>query len=58
MMIRCLVIGAGVRMTTQHVAEFEQVVDAVRQSAPQTPIAFNASADSSGDAAARLLPAD
>jgi hypothetical protein len=54
----CIVIGAGVRMTTQHVAEFEQVVDAVRQGAPQTPIAFNSSPDSSGDAAARWLPAD
>jgi hypothetical protein len=53
----CIVIGAGVRMTTKHVAEFEQVIDAVRQSAPQTPIAFNSSPDSSGDAAARWLPA-
>ena len=51
----CIVIGAGVRMTTKHVAEFEQVIDAVRQGAPGTPIAFNASPDSSGEAAARLM---
>src|SRR5579875_1676362 len=25
----CVVIGAGVRMTTRHVAEFEQVIEAV-----------------------------
>ena len=52
----CVVIGAGVRMTTKHVAEFEQVLDAVRQGAPDTPIALNASPDSSGEAAARWLP--
>lgn len=51
----CIVIGAGVRMTTKHVAEFEQVIDAVRDGAPQTPIAFNSSPDSSGEAAARWL---
>jgi hypothetical protein len=51
----CIVIGAGVRMTTKHVAEFEQVIDAVRRAAPQTPIAFNASPDSSRDAAERWL---
>ncbi len=51
----CIVIGAGVRMTTKHVAEFEQVIAAIRQGAPQIPITFNASPDSSGDAAARWL---
>jgi hypothetical protein len=51
----CIVIGAGVRMTTKHVAEFEQVIYAVRQGAPLTPIAFNTSPDSSGEAAARWL---
>ena len=51
----CIVIGAGVRMTTKHVAELEQVIDAVRQGAPRTPIAFNSSPDSSGEAAARWL---
>jgi len=51
----CIVIGAGVRMTTKHVRDFEQGIDAVRHGAPRTPIAFNASPDSSGDAAARWL---
>ena len=51
----CIVVGAGVRMTTKHVIEFEQVIAAIREGAPNTPIAFNASPDSSGDAAARWL---
>jgi hypothetical protein len=54
----CIVIGAGVRMTTKHVAEFEQVIQAVRQGAPHTPIAFNSSPDSSGEAAERWLSQD
>lgn len=53
----CIVIGAGVRMTTKHVTEFEQVINAVRQGAPDTPIAFNSNPDSSGEAAARLMSA-
>jgi hypothetical protein len=52
----CIVIGARVRMTTKHVAEFEQVIDAVRHGAPLTPLAFNSSPDSSGEAAVRWLP--
>ena len=52
----CIVIGAGVRMTTKHVPEFEQVIDAVRHGAPLTPLAFNSSPDSSGEAAVRWLP--
>ena len=51
----CIVIGAGVRMTEKHVPEFEAVVNAVRQGAPETPLAFNSSPDSSGEAAARWL---
>jgi hypothetical protein len=51
----CIVIGAGIRLTTKHVPEFEQVIKAVRHGAPQTPIAFNFSPDSSGEAAARWL---
>ncbi len=51
----CIVIGAGVRMTAKHVPELEQVVNAVREAAPQTPIAFNASPNSSGEAAARWI---
>ncbi|MBV9747890.1 MAG: hypothetical protein JO157_03655 [Acetobacteraceae bacterium] len=52
----CIVIGGGVRMTTRHVRELEIVVNAVREGAPHTPIAFNSGPNSSGDAAARWLP--
>jgi hypothetical protein len=52
----CIVIGGGVRLTTRRVPELEIVVAAIRQGAPDTPIAFNASPSSSGDAAARWLP--
>lgn len=51
----CIVIGAGVRMTTKHVAAFEQVINAVHDAAPKTPIAFNAGPDSSAEAAERWL---
>lgn len=51
----CIVIGAGVRMTAKHVPAFEVVVNAIRQGAPHTPMAFNSSPDSSGEAAARWL---
>ncbi len=51
----CIVIGAGVRMSSRHVPVFERVLNAVRRVAPQTPIAFNSGPDSSGDAAARWL---
>ena len=54
----CIVIGAGVRMTTKNVWAFEQTIDAVRHAAPQTPLAFNSSPDSSGEAASRWLPKD
>ncbi len=54
----CIVIGAGVRITTKHVPECEQVINAVRQGAPHTPIAFNSSPDSSDEAAERWLAAD
>ena len=52
----CIVIGGGVRVTTKHVPELEVVVNAIREGAPNTPIAFNSGPDSSGDAAARWLP--
>ena len=51
----CIVVGGGVRMTAKYVPELEQVVNAVRKAAPQTPIAFNSSPDSSGEAAARWV---
>ena len=49
----CIVIGGGVRMTTKHVPVCEQVVNAVREGAPRTPIAFNAGPDTSNEAAMR-----
>ena len=53
----CIVIGGGVRVTTKHVPVLEIVVNAVREGAPNTPIAFNAGPDTSGDAAARWVEA-
>jgi hypothetical protein len=53
----CIVIGGGVRMTTKHVLVLEIVVNAVREGAPKTPIAFNTGPDTSGDAAARWVEA-
>lgn len=53
----CIVIGAGVRLTEKHVPELERVIAAVREHASQTPLAFNTSPDSSGDAAARWIAA-
>lgn len=43
-------------MTTKHVPEFETVVNAVREGAPGTPIAFNSGPDTSAEAAQRWLP--
>jgi hypothetical protein len=51
-----IVIGGGVRMTTKFVPVCEQVVNAIREAAPQTPIAFNEGPDTSSDAAKRWLP--
>jgi hypothetical protein len=51
-----IVIGGGVRMTTKFVSVCEQVVNAIREGAPQTPIAFNEGPDTSSDAALRWLP--
>ena len=44
-------------MTVNHVREFEIVVNAVREGAPNTPIVFNLSPNGSADAAARWLSA-
>ena len=52
----CIVIGAGVRMPENHILELEQVVNAVREGAPATPIAFNSKPTTSLEAAARWLP--
>lgn len=52
----CVVIGAGVRLPPQCLADFEAVVNAVHKAAPAAPIAFNTRPDDSADAAARWLP--
>jgi hypothetical protein len=51
----CIVVGAGVRMTTRHVAHFETVVNAIRLGAPDTPVAFNERPDGSAEAVERSL---
>ncbi|GJG86770.1 hypothetical protein tb265_19510 [Gemmatimonadetes bacterium T265] len=51
----CIVVGAGVRVTTNRVEVFETVVNAVREGASHTPLAFNGSPDSSAEAASRVL---
>jgi hypothetical protein len=50
-----IVIGGGVRMTTKFVPVCEQVVNAIREGAPKTPIAFNEGPDTSSEAAKRWL---
>lgn len=52
----CVVIGAGVRLPPQRLADFEAVVNAVHKAAPAAPIAFSTRPDDSADAAARWLP--
>ena len=51
----CVVIGAGVRLVTGGLPLFEVVINAVRNAAPGTAIAFNTRPDDSADAAARGL---
>ncbi len=53
----CIVIGAGVRVTTKRIGVCETIVNAVRENAPQTPIGFNGGPDTSADAVSRVLPA-
>ena len=52
----CVVIGAGVRLPPQSLADFEAVVNAVHKAAPAAVIAFNTRPEDSADAAARWLP--
>ncbi len=54
----CVVIGAGVRLPPQRLADFEAVVNAVHRAAPAAAIAFNTRPDDSAAAAARWLPPD
>lgn len=52
----CVVIGAGVRLPPQGLAQFEAVVNAVHRVAPTAAIAFNTRPEDSADAAARWSP--
>jgi hypothetical protein len=52
----CVVIGAGVRLPPQSLADFEAIVNAVHKAAPTAAIAFNTRPEDSADAAARRLP--
>ena len=52
----CVVIGGGIRTFAPLLEFFERVVNLVRQHAPQAAIAFNATPDTSFEAAQRWLP--
>ena len=52
----CVVIGAGLHLTTKMLLLFETVVNTVHKAAPNTAIAFNTVPQDSADAAARWLP--
>jgi hypothetical protein len=49
----CIVVGAGVRLSPQRLADFEAVINAVHNAAPCAAIAFNTRSEDSADAAAR-----
>ena len=51
----CVVVGAGVRAPAENLRLFERVINAVRQGAPNTPIAFNEKPTDSAAAAERWL---
>ena len=51
----CVVIGGGIRIPPKSLLLFEQLINAVHQAAPSTPIAFNTRPEDTADAAARWL---
>ena len=51
----CVVIGGGIRLPPKSTWLLEVVVNAVRQTAPDTPIAFNTVPEDTAEAAARWL---
>ena len=53
----CVVIGGGIRMSSQHLLIFEAVINAVHRAAPTAAIAFNTRPENSAEAAGRWLPA-
>ncbi|AWN37166.1 hypothetical protein [Methylobacterium radiodurans] len=52
----CLVIGAGIRSWARHLAVFEAVLNAAREAAPSTAIAFNTRPQDSAEAVERVCP--
>lgn len=51
----CIVVGGGIRVPARGLELFERVVNAAREGAPETPIAFNTRPENTGDAAARWI---
>ena len=51
----CVVIGGGLRLPAKGLLLFERVINAVTHAAPGTPIAFNTSPETTGEAAARWI---
>jgi hypothetical protein len=54
----CIVIGAGVRLSSKNLLLLEAIVNAVHKAAPGTSIAFNTVPEDSADAAARWVSAN
>ena len=52
----CVVIGAGVRLPPQSLADFEAIINAVHKAAPTATITFNTRPEDSAAAASRWLP--
>lgn len=50
----CLVIGAGIRSWPRHLSVFEALLNAAREAAPSTAIAFNTRPEDSADAVERV----
>ncbi len=50
-----MVIGGGIRLPPKSTWLLEMVVNAVRKTAPDTPIAFNTVPEDTAEAAARWL---
>src|SRR5512135_346395 len=51
----CVVIGAGVRLSSRLLTIFEAIINVVHKAAPSATIAFNTRPEDSADAAARWL---
>jgi hypothetical protein len=51
----CVVIGSGLRLPPRRLALFEEMINAIRRTSPQTAVAFNTRPEDSGAAAARWI---